>query len=54
MYNRFIKKGKTLMYVSLQYLIELGAIRKSLFGNGYVVYTENGPVDVSLSELEAD
>lgn len=41
--------------VSIEKLIELGVLRKSFFGNldseWYVIYTENGPKDVSLSTL---
>lgn len=41
--------------VSIDKLIELGVMRKSMFNNldneWYVIYTENGPVDVSLSTL---
>jgi hypothetical protein len=41
--------------VSIEKLIELGVLRKSMFSNldneWYVIYTENGPVDVSLSSL---
>ena len=41
--------------VSIEKLIELGVMRKSMFSNldneWYVIYTENGPVDVSLSTL---
>jgi hypothetical protein len=39
--------------VSVEKLIEMGVLRKSMFGSGdwYVIYTENGPVDVSLSTL---
>ncbi len=39
--------------VSIEKLIELGVLRESMFGSGdwYVIYTENGPKDVSLSAL---
>jgi hypothetical protein len=41
--------------VSIEKLIELGVLRKSMFSNldneWYVIYTENGPMDVSLSSL---
>jgi hypothetical protein len=39
--------------VSIEKLIELKVLRQSMFGDGdwYVIYTENGPVDVSLSTL---
>jgi hypothetical protein len=42
--------------VSVEKLIELKVLRPSMFGNGdwYVIYTENGPVDVSLDELTAE
>jgi hypothetical protein len=42
--------------VSIEKLIELGVLRQSIFGSGdwYVIYTENGPVDVSLSQLTAE
>jgi hypothetical protein len=42
--------------VSVEKLIELKVLRPSMFGNGdwYVIYTENGPVDVSLAELTAE
>ena len=42
--------------VSVEKLIELTVLRPSMFGNGdwYVIYTENGPVDVSLAELTAE
>jgi len=52
MYNRFIKQKENQM-VSVQKLIELGVLRESIFGSGdwYVIYTENGAKDISLSEL---
>jgi len=38
--------------ISIEKLIELGTLRKSMFSNlnneWYVIYTEYGPVDVSL------
>ena len=39
--------------VSIEKLIELKVLRQSMFGDGdwYVIYTENGPEDVSLSTL---
>jgi hypothetical protein len=39
--------------VSIEKLIEMKVLRQSMFGDGdwYVIYTENGPVDVSLSSL---
>lgn len=41
--------------VTIEKLIELGVMRKSMFNNldneWYVIYTENGPVDVSLTDL---
>ena len=41
--------------VTIEKLIELGVLRKSMFSNldneWYVIYTENGPVDVSLTTL---
>ena len=41
--------------VSIEKLIELGVLRKSMFSNldneWYVIYTEDGPKDVSLSTL---
>ncbi len=42
--------------ISVEKLIELKVLRPSMFGNGdwYVIYTENGPVDVSLAELTAE
>ena len=42
--------------VSVEKLIELKVLRPSMFSNGdwYVIYTENGPVDVSLDELTAE
>jgi len=41
------------MNVSIEKLIELGVLRQSLFGSGdwYVIYTGNGPIDISLSTL---
>ena len=52
MYNSFIKQKENQM-VSVEKLIELGVLRESFFGNGdwYVIYTENGAKDISLSEL---
>ena len=44
--------------VSIEKLIELGVLRKSMFSNlndeWYVIYTEDGPKDVSLSSLTAE
>ena len=41
--------------VSIEKLIELGVLRKSMFSNldneWYVIYTENGPQDIQLSSL---
>lgn len=41
--------------VSIDKLIELGVMRKSIFNNldneWYVLYTENGAIDISLSDL---
>ena len=43
------------MNVSIDKLIELGVLRKAIFSNPdsdwYVIYTENGAVDISLSTL---
>jgi len=44
--------------VSIEKLLELGVLRKSMFNNlsneWYVIYTENGAVDVSLADLTAE
>ena len=42
--------------VSVEKLIELGVMRKSMFNDPdwYVIYTEDGPKDVSLAELTAE
>jgi hypothetical protein len=44
--------------VSIEKLIELGVLRKSMFSNlnneWYVIYTENGPVDISLADITAE
>ena len=39
--------------VSIEKLIAMGVLRESMFGSGdwYVIYTESGPVDVSLTTL---
>jgi hypothetical protein len=41
--------------ISIEKLIELGVLRKSMFSNlnseWYVLYTEYGPVDVTYSDL---
>jgi len=39
--------------VSVEKLIEMKVLRQSIFGDSdwYVIYTENGPVDVLLSTL---
>lgn len=44
------------MNVSVEKLIEMKVLRESIFGSGdwYVIYTENGPVDVSLQEITND
>ena len=46
------------MYVSIEKLIELGVLRKAMFSGGnedwYVIYTENGAIDISLSKLTAE
>ena len=43
------------MNISIEKLIELGVLRKSMFSNlddqWYVIYTENGAKDISLSSL---
>ena len=44
--------------VSIEKLIELKVLRPSMFNNldgeWYVIYTEDGPKDISLSKLEED
>jgi len=42
--------------VSVEKLIEMKVLRESMFGSGdwYVIYTEDGPKDVSLAELTAE
>lgn len=44
------------MNISLEKLIEMKVLRESMFGSGdwYVIYTEDGPKDVSLAELTED
>jgi hypothetical protein len=44
------------MKVSIEKLIEMKVLRESMFGSGdwYVIYTEDGPKDVSLSSLTED
>jgi len=45
------------MNVSIEKLIEMKVLRESMFSNGgdwYVIYTEAGPVDVSIVELTAE
>jgi hypothetical protein len=44
------------MNVSIDKLIEMGVLRQSMFGSGdwYVIYTENGAVDISLESLTAE
>lgn len=39
--------------VSIEKLIEMKVLRQSMFSDGdwYVIYTEDGPIDVSLSTL---
>ncbi len=43
------------MNVSVEKLIEMKVLRESMFGGDwYVIYTEDGPKDVSLAELTAE
>jgi hypothetical protein len=44
------------MNVSIEKLIEMKVLRESMFGDGdwYVIYTEAGPLDVSLASLTAE
>lgn len=44
------------MNVSVEKLIEMKVLRESMFGSGdwYVIYTEDGPKDVSLKEIVND
>ena len=44
------------MNVSIEKLIEMKVLRESMFGSGdwYVIYTEDGPMDVSLEALTAE
>jgi hypothetical protein len=44
------------MKVNVELLINLGVLRKSMFNDSdwYVIYTANGPLDVSLSELTGE
>jgi hypothetical protein len=39
--------------VTIEKLIELGVLRQSIFSDEhwYVIYTENGPQDISLYDL---
>lgn len=40
--------------ITVEKLIELGALRKAMFSTNdewYVLYTENGPIDITLSKL---
>jgi hypothetical protein len=44
--------------VSVEKLIELGVMRKSIFyredNQWYVLYSETGPIDISLEDLTAE
>ena len=55
-YNWTMNRGEQM--VTIEKLIELGVLRKSMFSNldneWYVIYTEKGAVDISLSELTAE
>ena len=44
------------MNVSIEKLIQMKVLRESMFGDGdwYVIYTEAGPMDVSITELTAE
>jgi hypothetical protein len=44
------------MNISVEKLIEMKVLRESMFGDGdwYVIYTEAGPIDVSLASLTAE
>jgi hypothetical protein len=45
------------MNVSVEKLIEMKVLRKSIFdneGTWYVIYTEDGPKDVMLDKLTAE
>lgn len=46
------------MNVSIEKLIEMKVLRESMFSNlnneWYVIYTEDGPKDVSIRELTED
>lgn len=40
--------------VSIEKLMELGVLRESVFdtsGGWYVIYTQSGPIDITLSQL---
>ncbi|NBW18770.1 MAG: hypothetical protein EBR82_63430 [Caulobacteraceae bacterium] len=56
LYNRFTKERGKPMNISVEKLIEMKVLRESMFGSGdwYVIYTEDGPKDVSLAELTAE
>jgi len=44
--------------VTIEKLIEMGVLRKSMFNSlsneWYVIYTENGPVDISLADITTE
>ncbi len=56
LYNCFTKERKNPVNVSVEKLIEMKVLRESMFvsGDWYVIYTEDGPKDVSLAELTAE
>ena len=45
------------MEITLEKLMELRVLRKSMFdtdGTWFVIYTEDGPKDITLAELSGD
>jgi hypothetical protein len=38
----------------IKLLMDKEALRSSLVFDGYVLYTQNGPIDISLEELTGD
>jgi len=51
-----LRKKEETMEVSVEKLIEMKVLRKSIFSDGdwYVIYTEDGAKDVSLIELTSN
>ena len=52
-----LRKKERTMEITLEKLMELRVLRPSMFdrdGTWFVIYTENGPMDITLFDLTGD